>query len=64
MGLKANIVKAVNEITVKVDEILQNEASLGNPHADTSELETTIDALVYKLYNLSDDEIKIIRGEN
>ncbi|MDP2893156.1 MAG: hypothetical protein Q8N78_02160 [Sulfurimonas sp.] len=33
-----------------------------NPHADTSELETKIDELVYKLYDLTDEEIKIIEG--
>lgn len=33
-----------------------------NPHADTSGLEATIDDLVYKLYNLSDEEIAIIEG--
>jgi len=33
-----------------------------NPHADTSELETKIDVLVYGLYNLTEEEIKIIEG--
>lgn len=34
-----------------------------NPHANTSELEAAIDELVYKLYDLSDEEIKIVEGE-
>ncbi len=43
------------------DEILHVKKE--NPKADTSELETKIDAMVYKLYNLSDEEIKIVEGE-
>lgn len=34
-----------------------------NPHANTSELEAAIDTMVYKLYDLSDEEIKIVEGE-
>lgn len=34
-----------------------------NPKADTSELENQIDNMVYKLYGLSDEEIKIVEGE-
>jgi adenine-specific DNA-methyltransferase len=30
---------------------------------DTSELENTIDAMVYKLYELTADEIKIVEGK-
>jgi adenine-specific DNA-methyltransferase len=33
-----------------------------NPSADTTELETQIDQLVYQLYELSEDEIKIIEN--
>jgi len=33
-----------------------------NPEADTSALETEIDHLVYKLYDLTDVEIKIVEG--
>lgn len=33
------------------------------PKADTSELEAKIDVMVYKLYNLSDEEIKIVEGK-
>ena len=31
-----------------------------NPLADTSELENQIDQLVYQLYDLTDEEIKIV----
>lgn len=34
-----------------------------NQATDTKELESKIDFLVYKLYNLTDDEIKIIEGK-
>jgi adenine-specific DNA-methyltransferase len=32
-------------------------------NADTSELEKAIDALVYQLYGLTEEEIKIVEGE-
>jgi len=43
-----------------VDQILS--AKKQNPEADTSKLEKEIDKLVYKLYNLTEEEIKIIEG--
>jgi hypothetical protein len=44
-----------------VDEILI--AKKGDRHADTSELEKAIDTLVYQLYGLTEEEIKIVEGE-
>ncbi|HHW19761.1 Eco57I restriction-modification methylase domain-containing protein [Thermodesulfovibrio thiophilus] len=41
-----------------VDKILAAKAE--DPDADTSELETQIDQMVYKLYGLTDEEIKVI----
>jgi len=41
-----------------VDQILS--AKKQNPEADTSQLEKEIDRLVYELYDLTDEEIKII----
>lgn len=35
-----------------------------NPEADTSELEAEIDKLVYELYGLSEEEIKVVKGKN
>ena len=43
-----------------VDQILS--AKKQNPEADTSHLEKQIDQLVYKLYNLTEEEIKIIES--
>ena len=37
--------------------------STSDRHADTSELEKAIDRLVYKLYQLTYDEVKIIDPE-
>jgi hypothetical protein len=45
-------------ITDLVDTILATKQH--NPQADTSELETQIDILVYLLYKLTYDEVKII----
>jgi hypothetical protein len=44
-----------------VDKILT--AKKGDRHTDTSELEQTIDQLVYKLYQLTYEEVKIIDPE-
>jgi len=41
-----------------VEKIL--DAKKGNPEADTSHWESEIDTLVYKLYNLTEEEIQII----
>jgi adenine-specific DNA-methyltransferase len=54
---KTSQVKIVN----LVDEILT--AKKGDRHTDTSELEKAIDALVYQLYGLTEEEIKIVEGE-
>ncbi len=48
----------VNQIIALVDEILNLKAK--DSTFDTSKLESQIDCLVYKLYNLTDDEIKMI----
>ena len=52
--------EAQKELVALVDKILTCKAS--NPKADTSELEAQIDKMVYKLYELNDDEIAIIEG--
>ena len=49
----------VQETIIKlVDKILSAKRS--NPSADTSALEYEIDRLVYQLYGLTDEEIKIV----
>ncbi|PUD60777.1 type IIG restriction enzyme/methyltransferase [Helicobacter pylori] len=47
-----------HKITDCVEQILQAKAK--DPKANTQELEKEIDALVYQLYNLTDEEIKTI----
>ncbi|EMG87673.1 Eco57I restriction endonuclease [Helicobacter pylori GAM114Ai] len=47
-----------HKITALVDKILQSKAK--DPKANTQELEKEIDALVYQLYHLTDEEIKTI----
>jgi hypothetical protein len=37
-------------------------AKRANPQADTSELEREIDQLVYRLYGLTEEEIRIVEG--
>ncbi|GAA7428576.1 class I SAM-dependent DNA methyltransferase [Helicobacter pylori] len=50
--------KLAHKITDCTEAIL--EAKEKDPKANTQELEKEIDALVYQLYNLTDEEIKII----
>ncbi len=45
-----------------VDRILEKKRS--NPNADTSASEREIDRLVYKLYNLTDEETRVIEGSS
>ncbi|WP_305868132.1 class I SAM-dependent DNA methyltransferase [Helicobacter pylori] len=49
-----------DKITALVEQILQ--AKEKDPKANTQGLEKEIDALVYQLYNLTDEEIKIIEN--
>ena len=50
-----------DEIISLVEQILDSKAK--DPTTDTKELESHIDSLVYKLYHLTKDEIKIIEGK-
>jgi hypothetical protein len=43
-----------------VNQIL--DAKRTNPDADVSELENEIDQIVYSLYDLTDEEIAIVKG--
>jgi hypothetical protein len=52
--------KAKSSLIILVDKII--EAKKQNSSADTTDLETQIDQLVYKLYELTEEEIKIIEG--
>ncbi|ENK3656517.1 Eco57I restriction-modification methylase domain-containing protein [Campylobacter jejuni] len=53
--------KLANELVSLVDEILK--AKEQNKNANTQELENKINFLVYKLCNLTEEEIKIIEGK-
>ncbi len=52
--------KIADKIIVLVDKILKSKEK--DPKANTQKLEKEIDALVYQLYNLTDEEIKIIEN--
>ncbi|HGG0069388.1 TPA: class I SAM-dependent DNA methyltransferase [Campylobacter coli] len=53
--------KLANELINLVDEILK--AKEQDKNVNTQELENKINSLVYKLYNLNEEEIKIIEGK-
>lgn len=53
--------KIADELINLVDEILK--AKEQDKNANTQELENKINSLVYKLYNLTEEEIKIIEGK-
>ena len=50
----------VAQIESLVDQILARKR--GNPNADTRDLERAIDDLVYRLYDLTPDEIRLVEG--
>ncbi len=52
--------KIADKIIVLVDKILKSKEK--DPKANTQQLEKEIDALVYQLYHLTDEEIKIIEN--
>jgi adenine-specific DNA-methyltransferase len=47
-----------NQMQILVDKVISTKKEL----ADTTEIETQIDQLVYKLYDLTEEEIKIIEN--
>ncbi|EAI4081483.1 class I SAM-dependent DNA methyltransferase [Campylobacter jejuni] len=53
--------KIADELINLVDEILKIKEQ--DKNANTQELENKINSLVYKLYNLTEEEIKIIEGK-
>lgn len=53
--------KIADELINLVDEILK--AKEQDKNANTQELENKINSLTYKLYNLTEEEIKIIEGK-
>ncbi|HED6047691.1 TPA: hypothetical protein R5W01_001792, partial [Campylobacter jejuni] len=53
--------KLADELINSVDEILK--AKEQDKNANTQELENKINSLVYKLYNLTEEEIKIIENK-
>ena len=53
--------KLANELINLVDEILKVKEQ--DKNANIQELENKINSLVYKLYNLTEEEIKIIEGK-
>jgi hypothetical protein len=50
----------VKQIEMFVDKIL--EVKKENPQADTTHWEREIDQLVYRLYDLTEEEIKIVEN--
>ena len=53
---------AAAQIAALVDRVI--EAKKADPTADTTKLEADIDALVYKLYGLTDEEIAVVEGKD
>jgi len=57
--------KKLENLVNRILSFTQSEDYLENPQkqAKVKEYEHQIDQLVYKLYNLTDEEIKIVEGE-
>lgn len=60
--LKLPVVKSAAEIYEQIVFVVNQIFKMRESHTDTSLLESKIDSLVYKLYNLSEEEIKIIEN--
>jgi len=58
LPIKNISIERQNDFARIVSNILSKKKQ--NPYADTAELEAEIDQLIYRLYGLTDDEIKII----
>ena len=58
----AGLSGAAAQIAALVDRVL--EAKKADSAADTKKLEADIDALVYKLYGLTEDEIAVVEGRD
>lgn len=58
------IAKGPESAKIQVEELVNSiiEAKKQNPSANTADLENQIDQLVYQLYNLTEEEIKIVEG--
>ena len=65
--MKRKTEKSLNEqqrIVAYLDSVQARLAAKGAyPQADTSKLESEIDQLVYQLYGLTEEEIKIVEGK-
>lgn len=53
--------KGIMQLEKQVDKILSLKKS--NPETDTSDLEAEIDKMVYELYGLSEEEIKVVENK-
>ena len=49
---------------IKIENLVDRVIEGKKNNIDTKELEEEIDRIVYKLYDLSEEEIKIIEGKN
>lgn len=60
-----SFITLVSQILAVKQHTTQSPLNRGeNPNADTSALEHQIDQMVYQLYSLTDEEIKIVEGNN
>jgi adenine-specific DNA-methyltransferase len=62
LPIKTGSLEQENQIEILVNKILVIKKQ--NPSADTTDLENQIDQLVYELYELTEEEIRIVEGES
>lgn len=63
LNSKTNCNPPISQGTVVKILQAKNAASTGSATADTSKEEAEIDRLVYQLYGLTEEEIKIVEGK-
>lgn len=59
------IPKIDSPFLIAIEDLVERilDAKKANPNADTRAFETLIDAMVYKLYGLTEEEIAIVEGK-
>jgi hypothetical protein len=61
--MSENKYKIIKKISVLDPFVGRGWVKVGNSQADTSHLEREIDQLVYELYGLTEDGVRIVEGK-
>jgi hypothetical protein len=60
--MRENLLLSINDFRIKKDNPYLFFGSFGNNHEKNNIVKTKIDKMVYQLYGLTEEEIKIVEG--